>query len=495
MTLREILRDIPGLVIEGEAGRDIQGLAYSSKSVEPGFLFAALKGEKSDGLDFIAEAEARGAVVILSEWPRPEGCRLDWVRAEDAREALALAAANFYGHPSLRLKTIGVTGTKGKTTITYILEEIVKAAGGRPGVIGTIEYRLPGERLRAPRTTPEAPDLQRLLALMVERSATHGIMEVSSHALEQKRVWGVSFDIAVFTNLSGEHLDYHRSMDAYFEAKKKLFFLNHKRSASVVNIDDPWGQKLIQELPLRTITFGTSPAAIVRAEKFRLLDNGLEVVIFYPGGRLAVASRLVGKHNVYNILAATGAALALGIPAEAVAQGIAGQRGVPGRFQTVPNPFGFKAVVDYAHTDDALLNLLETARELKPRRIILVFGAGGNRDRAKRERMGEVAARLTDWTILTSDNPRSEDPLAIIADIEKGFEKAGSSAYEVEPDRKEAIRKALSQALPGDHVLVAGKGHEDTQIFRDRTIAFSDVQTIASLVEEMKQRRPWPSSA
>ncbi|MDH4196513.1 MAG: UDP-N-acetylmuramoyl-L-alanyl-D-glutamate--2,6-diaminopimelate ligase [Candidatus Aminicenantes bacterium] len=488
MTLREILRDIPCLVFEGDAGVEIQGLAYSSKSVEPGFLFAALKGEKSDGLAFIGEAEARGAVAVLSEWPRPQGCRLAWVRAEDAREALALAAAAFYGQPSLRMKTFGITGTKGKTTVTYILEEIVKAAGGRPAVIGTIEYRLPGERLRATHTTPEAPDLQRLLARMVAGGATHAIMEVSSHALEQKRVWGVSFDIAVFTNLSGEHLDYHRSMDAYFEAKKKLFFLDHKRSASVVNIDDPWGQKLIQDLPLRTITFGMSPAAIVRAEKFCLTDNGLEVVIFYPGGRLSVASRLVGKHNVYNILAAAGAALALGIPAEAVAQGIAWQRGVPGRFQTVPNPFGFRTVVDYAHTDNALVNLLETTRELKPRRIILVFGAGGNRDRAKRERMGEVAARLADWTILTSDNPRSEDPLTIIADIEKGFRQAGSSAYEVEPDRKEAIRKALTQARQGDHLLVAGKGHEDTQVFRDRTIAFSDVETIASLIEELKKR-------
>ncbi len=487
MTLRDLLRDIPGLEYEGDADVDIRALAYSSQAVTTGSLFAALKGEKSDGLDFVGEAEARGAVAVLSEWPRPQGCPLTWVRAEDAREALALAAASFYGQPSLRLKTIGVTGTKGKTTVTYILEEIVRVSGGRPGVIGTIEYRLPGERLRASRTTPEAPDLQRLLAHMVERGATHGIMEVSSHALEQKRVWGVNFDIAVFTNLSGEHLDYHRSMDAYFEAKKKLFFLDHKRSAAVVNIDDPWGKKLIQELPLRTITFGLSPEAVVRAEKFRLQDNGLEVVIFHPGGRLSAVSRLVGKHNVYNILAAAGAALALGIPAEAIAQGIAGQRGVPGRFQTVPNPFGFKAVVDYAHTDNALLNLLEAARELKPRRIILVFGAGGNRDRAKRERMGEVAARLADWTILTSDNPRSEDPLEIIGDIEKGFRRAGSSAFEVEPDRREAIRKALSQARRGDHVLVAGKGHEDTQVFRDRTIPFSDAETIASLVDEMKK--------
>jgi len=488
MTLQDLLRDIPGLEFEGDPGVEIRGLAYSSKSVEPGFLFAALKGEKSDGLAFIGEAEARGAVAVLSEWPRPQGCRLTWVRAEDARESLALAAAAFHGQPSLRMKTFGVTGTKGKTTVTYILEEIVKASGGRPGVIGTIEYRLPGEHLRAPHTTPEAPDLQGLLAHMADRGATHAIMEVSSHALEQKRVWGVSFDVAVFTNLSGEHLDYHRSMDAYFEAKKKLFFLDHKRSASVINIDDGWGQKLIQDLPLRTITFGLSPAAIIRAERFRLADNGLEVVIFYPGGRISVASRLVGKHNVYNILAAAGAALALGISPEAVAQGVARQRGVPGRFQVVPNPFGFRTVVDYAHTDNALVNLLETTRELKPRRIILVFGAGGNRDRAKRERMGEVAARLADWTILTSDNPRSEDPLAIIADIEKGFRQAGSSAYEVEPDRKEAIRKALAQAREGDHVLVAGKGHEDTQVFRDRTIAFSDVETIASLIEEMKRR-------
>jgi UDP-N-acetylmuramoyl-L-alanyl-D-glutamate--2,6-diaminopimelate ligase len=307
-------------------------------------------------------------------------------------------------------------------------------------------------------------------------------MEVSSHALEQKRVWGVSFDVAVFTNLSGEHLDYHRTMENYYEAKRKLFTLNHKRSAAVVNMDDPWGQKLIAELPMKTVTFGLEPAAIVRAVRFSPSDGGMDVQIAHPGNVLNVHTHLVGRHNVYNMLAASAAALALNVPPQAIARGIAGLKGVPGRFERVENPFGFQVVVDYAHTDNALEHLLATTRELKPRRIILVFGAGGNRDKEKRERMGRVAARLADWSILTSDNPRNEDPLAIIAAIEKGFAKEAARTYEVMPDRREAIARGLAMAVKGDYVLVAGKGHEDYQIFRDRTIHFSDVEVIKEIL-------------
>jgi len=486
MKIGDVLKGIPVLTSSPLGEVEILGIAYNSKSVRPGFLFAALKGENRTGMDFVAEAEANGAVAALSSWPKPSASRLAWVQVADAREALALASANFFGHPSDRLKVVGITGTKGKTTVAYLLEEILKAAGASPGVIGTIEYRGPGLKLQAGRTTPEASDLQATLRELLNAGATHCLMEVSSHSLEQKRVWGVSFDIAVFTNLTSEHLDYHRTMESYFEAKRKLFYLNHKRSAAVVNMDDPWGQRLIAELPMKTITFGFEPAAIVRAVKSNLTDEGMEVYVAHPGNVLHIQSRLVGKHNVYNILAAAAAALALNVSPQDIVRGMAALKGVPGRFEKVENSRGIHIVVDYAHTDAALEHLLATAREFKPRRVVLVFGAGGNRDKGKRERMGRVAARLADWTVITSDNPRNEEPLEIIAAIEKGFEKEASRTYEVVPDRKEAITRALAMASKGDYVLVAGKGHEDYQIFKDRTIHFSDIEVIKEVLGRLE---------
>ncbi|MBP1659696.1 MAG: UDP-N-acetylmuramoylalanyl-D-glutamate--2,6-diaminopimelate ligase, partial [Candidatus Aminicenantes bacterium] len=473
MTLRDVLRDIPVLAGAAPGTEEITGIAYNSKSVKPGFLFAALRGAAQNGMDFVAEAEANGAAAVLSEWPKPPSSGAAWVQVADAREALALAAANFFGHPSARMKVVGVTGTKGKTTTTYLIEAILRASGAAAGVIGTIEYRRPGWRVPAPRTTPEAPDLQALLRDMLDAGVTHCVMEVSSHALEQKRVWGVSYDVAVFTNLSGEHLDYHPSMESYFEAKKKLFALNHKKRAAVVNLDDPWGEKLVAELPMKTVTFGLAPAAIVRAMKPVLSPDGIEVQVTYPGGTMKLRSSLVGRHNLSNLLAATAAALALNVAPSDVIKGAAALAGVPGRFERVPNGRGLHVVVDYAHTDNALEHVLMTAREFKPRRVIVVFGAGGDRDRAKRERMGRVAARLADWTVLTSDNPRSEDPMAIIAAIEAGFAKEAVRTYEIEPDRRKAIARALATANKGDVVIIAGKGHEDYQIFKDRTVHFS----------------------
>ena len=478
MTLKDVLQGIPVVAAGGAMTEEIAGIAFNSKAARPGFLFAALPGAARNGLDFVAEALANGAVAVLSAWPKPPAVDTAWVQVADAREALALAAANFYGHPSDRMKVVGVTGTKGKTTTTFILEEILRAAGAAPGLIGTIEYRRPGWSAAAPRTTPESSDLQALLRDFLDAGVSHCVMEVSSHALEQKRVWGVSYDVAVFTNLSGEHMDYHPSMEAYFEAKRKLFFLDHKKSAAVVNWDDPWGQKLVAELPMATVTFGLEPAAIVRALKYIPSENGIDVQVTYPGGTMRVQSALVGRHNLYNLLAAVGAALALSVPPADIVKGIAALKGVPGRFERVPNRRGILVVVDYAHTDNALENLLMTAREFKPRRVIVVFGAGGDRDRDKRERMGRVAARLADWTVLTSDNPRSEDPAEIIAAIERGFTKEAVRAYEVEPDRRKAIVRALATANKGDIVLVAGKGHENYQIFRDRTVHFSDVEVV-----------------
>ena len=486
MKLEDVLRGISVIARGGAWGEEIKGIAYNSKVVRSGFLFAALPGAARNGMDFVAEAVGQGAAAVLSAWPRPPAVDAVWIQVADAREALALAAANFYGHPSDRMKVVGVTGTKGKTTTTFILEEILRASGAPTGLIGTIEYRRPGWTMAAPRTTPESSDLQALLRDFLDAGVTHCAMEVSSHALEQKRVWGVSYDVAVFTNLSGEHLDYHPTMETYFDAKKKLFFLDHKRSAAVVNWDDPWGQKLVAELPMKTVTFGLEAAAIVRSLKYVPSEDGIDAQVTYPGGMMRIQSALVGRHNLYNLLAAIGAALALGIGPADIIRGIASLKGVPGRFQRVPNRRGLQIVVDYAHTDAALESLLMTAREFKPRRIILVIGAGGDRDKGKRERMGRVAARLADWTVLTSDNPRSEEPESIIAAIEEGFAKEAVRAYEVEPDRRKAIVRALATANKGDIVLVAGKGHEDYQIFKDRTVPFSDVEAVEETLRKME---------
>lgn len=489
MKLKDLLKDIPGVHVNGNGGQEIVGLAYSSLQVQPGFLFAALRGEKKDGYDFIEDALRCGASAILSERPKPLNLKVTWIQAADAREALAFSADNFYAHPSMKIKVIGITGTKGKTTLVYLLESILKKAGLEPGVIGTINYRWSNRVLSAERTTPEAPEMHKMLSEMLDQGITHCLIEVSSHALDLKRVWGIKFDIAVFTNLSPEHLDYHESMEDYFEAKKKLFFLNAKKRTAVINLDDPWGKKLIAELPLTTVSYGLEPAAIVRGQEYRLADAGIKAEIDFPGGQMKVCSPLMGKHNLYNILAAFATSLALNIPAPTIKEGITALRGIPGRLQKIENTLGFQVFVDYAHTDNALRNLLETIRELKPHRILLVFGAGGDRDKSKRARMGEVAAKLADWTFLTSDNPRSEDPLAIIADIEKGFNLKEAKNYCVIPDRREAIEQALASAKKGDYVLIAGKGHEQYQIFKDRTVPFDDTEVICSILKTLEPRQ------
>ena len=484
MKLKDILAGMPLKKLNGNEAEEIQGIAYSSKSIKPGDLFAALKGVKKDGFEFVGEALKNGAAVILSDQPKPGNLAKAWVQVSDTREALALCSANFYSHPSQKMKVVGITGTKGKTTITYLLEEILKKTKYVPGIIGTISYKGPGMNMTARLTTPEAPDLQRLMSEMLAKGATHCIMEVSSHALELKRVIGIGFDVVVFANLSGDHLDYHQSMDRYFEAKKKLFFLNHKKRMAVVNRDDPWGQKLIAQLPAGAITFGIEPGAMVAAENINLSEKGIEAVVKYPAGQITLSSPLLGKPNLYNILASTAVALTLNIPVSAIKEGIASLKGVPGRFEKIENSLGLHVFVDYAHTDDALKNLLETVREFNPRRIILVFGAGGDRDKTKRPRMGEAAGSLADWTIITSDNPRSEDPLAIISDIEAGIKKTGTQNYQIIPDRREAIEKALSLGARGDYILVAGKGHEDYQIIKDKVLHFDDAEVIQEILHK-----------
>jgi len=321
---------------------------------------------------------------------------------------------------------------------------------------------------------------------MLDQGATHCLMEVSSHSLELKRVVGIGFDVVVFTNLSGEHLDYHHTMERYFEAKKKLFYLKPDKRIAVINSDDFWGKKLISELRMGIITYGLKPPAMIHVEKFTLSEKGIELQAKFPTGGMTVSSPLLGKPNLYNILASIATTLTLNLPVRAIIKGISTLQGIPGRFEKIENSIGLNIFVDYAHTDDALKNLLETVRELNPRKILLVFGAGGDRDKTKRARMGEIAGTLADWSILTSDNPRSEDPLAILSDIEKGIRKTGIKKYEVLSDRKKAIKHALSFAQKGDYVLVAGKGHEDYQIIKDKVIHFDDAEVIREILKEME---------
>lgn len=490
MKIKDLLQGVPTVQFHGEEEEEVSGIAYSSRSVNPGNLFAALRGERTDGFRFIPEAISKGATTILTDRPRPSEFGINWIQVQEARKSLALCSANFFHHPSRQLKVVGITGTKGKTTTAYLIESILKAAHFLPGVIGTITYRGPGLSMTAERTTPEAPDLQRLMSNMVKQEATHCVMEVSSHSLELDRVIGIDFDVAVFTNLSGEHLDYHQTMERYFEAKKKLFFLPaQKKKMAVINTDNAWGKKLIEELHMGAITYGLEPSALVRAEEFSLSEKGIELAVKYPAGKMRISSPLLGRPNLYNILAAVASALILRVSETKIAAGIASLQGVPGRFEKIQNSFDMHIFVDYAHNDDALRQLLETTKELAQKKTIVVFGAGGDRDRSKRPRMGEAAGRLADYSIITSDNPRSENPLAIIAEIERGMKKSGSKQYEVIPDRKKAIARALDIGQQGDYILVAGKGHEDYQIIKDRIIHFSDAEVILEMLEKRRKTR------
>ncbi len=474
------------------ANPETSGLAYHSSRIQPGNVFFAIRGARSDGNFYVQDAVARGAVAIVSEEP-PNGSA-SWVRVRNVRQALAQAAANFYGNPGRVLTLIGVTGTNGKTTTAYLVHSILRAAGHLTGMFGTIEHRTPASVVPASTTTPESLDLQRFLAEVRASGGTHVVMEASSHGLVLDRLYGLKFAAAIFTNLTRDHLDFHGDMQSYFEAKRKLFAGVGAGPASVgvVNVDGPWAEKLLTAGAERVITYGVESSADVSTKKFILSYAGLEFEVESPSGAILVRSSLVGRINVYNILAAIAVAVALGVEREPIEQGITRLRAVPGRFERVDEGQPFAVVVDYAHTDDALRNLLETARALRnalagtkpPGRIITVFGCGGERDRIKRPLMGEAAGSLSDFCILTSDNPRGEDPLAIINDTQVGLQKVRAN-YRIEPDRAKAIEAALEMASAGDLVLLAGKGHESIQILADRAIPFSDREVARAVLHKL----------
>jgi UDP-N-acetylmuramoyl-L-alanyl-D-glutamate--2,6-diaminopimelate ligase len=466
--LFELLDDLRETEIRGDAAVPVSGVAYRSSDVGPGSLFFCVPGSRRDGHDFADDAAAGGASAVMVErWIDLPG-RVTQVRVPSVRAAMGPVAAAFYGRPADRLLLIGVTGTNGKTTTTYLLERVFEAAGMRAGVIGTTGVRMAGRPVPIERTTPEAPDLHHLLAEMVEDGIGAVAMEVSSHGLHQDRVGGARYDCAVFTNLSQDHLDYHGSLEEYFRAKS-LLFTPEMSDRAAINHDSPEGRTLIRD-DLPTLTYGVGPGADVRATDVRLRPDG---VAFRVGG-LEVKSRLRGDFNVHNCLAALAAARQVGIDERFAAAGLAALPGVPGRLEPVDAGQPFQVLVDYAHTPDSVENVLRAARPLAAGgRLVAVLGCGGDRDRGKRPLMGEAATRLADLSILTSDNPRSEDPDAIIAEIEPGARRGGGR-YVVEPDRRAAIRQALEGARAGDVVVIAGKGHETGQEFADRTVPFDD---------------------
>jgi UDP-N-acetylmuramoyl-L-alanyl-D-glutamate--2,6-diaminopimelate ligase len=475
-SLGDLLEDLPHAEVLGDASSIVTSLHYRSSETEPRGLFFCIPGDHLDGHDFAAEAVTRGASVLVVERRLPIGATQ--VLVPSVRRAMGPISAAFHGRPGERLRMVGVTGTNGKTTTTFLLESVYRAAGWTPGVVGTTGVRIDGLIAPFPRTTPEAPDLQRLLAEMVEAGVDAVAMEVSSHGLHQHRVDGIRYQVAVFTNLTQDHLDYHASMEEYFETKARLF-TPALSDRAVVNLDSAEGRRLVGS-GLPTVTFGLGAGADVRATDVR---TGREGLSFRVGG-LEVRSALHGRFNVENCLAVVATARELGVADEATVRGIAAVRGVPGRLEAVEAGQPFLVIVDYAHTPDSLENVLRTARPLATQRLIVVFGCGGDRDRAKRPVMGGVATALADLSVLTSDNPRSEDPRAIVAEVEAGA-RDGRGAYEVEVDRRAAISRAIGLAGPGDVVVIAGKGHETYQELADRTIPFDDREVAREEIRAM----------
>jgi len=497
MKLTELIRGLDIVAVEGDLGFEVVDICYDSRRCREGSLFVAVSGLKHDGHDYIGQAVGNDAagVVLEKEVAVPAGMAA--VRVRDSRRALGLLGQRFFRNPSGSLCVTGVTGTSGKTTVTFLLESIFKEAGSSVGVLGTVNYRFDGKTMPAPNTTPESLDLQRILREMADSGVQNVVMEVSSHALAQRRVDDCEFDIGVFTNLSSEHMDYHKTMEEYFLAKRRLFDTlldgrkGNRRWRMVVNLDDDWGKRLLGEVGAKAVTFGMDRAADVTCEEASFSLDGIRATAKTPAGRVMIRSELIGRFNLSNILAAVAASYALDVPTEAVEAGIRKVTGIPGRLERVGDDGDPSVFVDYAHKEAALREVMENLSPFKEGRLITIFGCGGDRDRQKRPLMGKVAVALSEITILTSDNPRSEDPLEIIREIEKGInsgaarklekdalERNFDRGYLVIPDRRDAIEFAVRLARRDDIVLIAGKGHETYQIIGDRTIPFDDREVV-----------------
>ena len=497
MTVRELLQALAPAQPAGAPPFDVpanapalestcRGVTHDSRTSAPGVVFVALRGQAADGAAFAQQAIASGAAAVVAETPATGPVSVPWIVVEDARAALAALADEFFVHPSREMQVVGITGTNGKTTTSYLVSSIFEAAGTRCGLMGTVTYRIGDRAIEATRTTPEAPAVQGLLRDMVSARCGACVMEVSSHALALRRVDGVRFAAAIFTNLTRDHLDFHADMEDYFAAKRRLFEMLPPDAPSVLNVDDPRGQTLV-EMAGRPVTYAVGKTADVTPGPVSYSLTGLQFDARTPQGTVRVRSRLAGKPNVYNILSAIAATAALGVTPGAIERGLEALSGVPGRFQLASTSADdITVIVDYAHTDDALRNLLETARPMAAKRLITVFGAGGDRDRTKRPLMGMVAARLSDIVVITSDNPRSEEPQRIIEEVRLGAEpetRQSNAELLAIVDRREAIVQAVTRALAGDVVLIAGKGHETYQEIGDRRLPFDDVAVAGEALE------------
>jgi len=484
MKLETLLQSTETLEVKGPVDVGIEGIAYDSRRVEPGGLFVAVRGHKVDGAQYVAEALSNGAVAVVSENNLDLGAEVAHVRVPCARRALAEIANAYHGDLSRQMKIVGVTGTNGKTTTAYMVRDVLRDGGFLPGLLGTVAYEIGDRRLPAAHTTPEAPEIHALFQQMQEAGCNSAVMEVSSHAIALQRTLGIDFNICVFTNLTQDHLDYHKDMETYFDVKSKLFHAQGKEAGHsvVVNIDDPWGRKLLGDgkVEADVLTYGFDEQAMVRASDAKMDAGGTYFQVSSPWGEARICLNLLGRFNISNALAALAVGGLCGIGLDRMAKSLANIQAIPGRLELVPNRKHKKVFVDYAHTDDALRNVLGTLREICKGKLIVVFGCGGNRDCGKRKLMGQAAAELADFSIITSDNPRKEDPAAIVADILEGF--AGEETSEVVLDRHDAIKRGIKETGRKDILLVAGKGHETYQELKDTIIPFDDRETVREIL-------------
>jgi UDP-N-acetylmuramyl-tripeptide synthetase len=483
-------------VTDGQASGDLAAgvtdVTHDSRQAKSGSLFAAVRGELFDAHKFVPQVMQQGAVGVISEFERPADFNGAWIQVANIRRAMALAAADVHHHPSRELNLVGITGTNGKTTTAYLVASIPEAADEPVAMTGTVEYRLGKEKKKAGRTTPEATDMQRLLRQAVGIGCKTAVMECSSQAMDFHRCDALDYAVAVFTNLTRDHLDYHKTMENYWYAKQRLFDgrLGSRPKTSVINLDDTHGVELADRLKregLQVVTYAVKSDADITARDSEFSLAGMTFRLRTPGSEIDFHSPLVGPPHVYNTLAAVASGLALGYPLEVITNALSQCAGAPGRFERVPHEGDFAVVVDYAHSDDALLNVLRTAREVTKGRIITLFGCGGDRDRSKRAPMGEAAGSLSDVVILTSDNPRTEDPQQILCDAEEGIQKTGKP-YEKISDRREAIHHAIAQARTDDLVLIAGKGHEDYQILGREVFHFDDKEVAAAALADRRRQ-------
>lgn len=491
MKLRELIKILPGAETRGFSGVEVRGIAAHSRRVEPGYLFIAVPGTRLNGVDYVFEAIQRGAAVLAGkEYFSAAPPALAQIKVDNPRLALALLSNKFYSHPDRRLRLTGITGTNGKTTVAYLTRAILREAGFSVGLLGTIRYYLGERQLPSELTTPAPPRLQILLQEMLASGCSRAILEVSSHALKQDRVTGLEFKYAIFTNLSREHLDYHKSLADYRRAKLKLFEgLGDGSSGqrAILNRDDPFTREILRRVQVPAFTYGFKRGADLRASKEELSERGSRFTVRSSSGSFPVTVNLLGRHNIYNALAAVAVGLLEGVPVKVIQAALRKITRIPGRLDLLPTGGNFKVLIDYAHTPDALEKALVTLRGICGGRLIVIFGCGGDRDRGKRPRMGAVASRRADRLVLTSDNPRLEDPAAIIRDILGGIRR--KKRVEVVPDRREAIEQTLRRARAGDVILIAGKGHEREQIFQDRVVPFNDREVAAAVLSELKIKK------